>query len=74
MLFAGRALSGFICIEPAGYAADDALGAARQYVSAETSHAIARGVSAEALNGHMPPLQKREEQRRHSAGRAIRGN
>jgi TfoX/Sxy family transcriptional regulator of competence genes len=25
MLFAGRALSGFICIEPAGYAADDAL-------------------------------------------------
>src|SRR6266536_1769512 len=25
MLFAGRALSGFICIEPEGYAADDAL-------------------------------------------------
>lgn len=25
MLFAGRALSGFVCIEPAGYAADDAL-------------------------------------------------
>ena len=25
MLFAGRALSGFICIEPDGYAADDAL-------------------------------------------------
>jgi hypothetical protein len=25
MLFAGRPLSGFICIEPAGYAADDAL-------------------------------------------------
>jgi TfoX/Sxy family transcriptional regulator of competence genes len=25
MLFAGRALSGFICIEQAGYAADDAL-------------------------------------------------
>jgi hypothetical protein len=24
-LFAGRALSGFICIEPEGYAADDAL-------------------------------------------------
>jgi TfoX N-terminal domain len=25
MLFAGRALSGFICIEPEGYATDDAL-------------------------------------------------
>ena len=25
MLFAGRSLSGFVCIEPAGYAADDAL-------------------------------------------------
>jgi TfoX/Sxy family transcriptional regulator of competence genes len=25
MLFAGRVLSGFICVEPAGYAADDAL-------------------------------------------------
>jgi hypothetical protein len=25
MLFAGRALSAFICIEPEGYAADDAL-------------------------------------------------
>jgi TfoX/Sxy family transcriptional regulator of competence genes len=25
MVFAGRVLSGFICIEPAGYAADDAL-------------------------------------------------
>ena len=25
MLFAGRALSGFICIEPEGYAADEAL-------------------------------------------------
>ena len=25
MLFAGRALSGFICIEPEGYTADDAL-------------------------------------------------
>ena len=25
MLFAGRALSGFICIEPEGYEADDAL-------------------------------------------------
>jgi TfoX/Sxy family transcriptional regulator of competence genes len=25
MLFAGRALSGFICIDPEGYAADDAL-------------------------------------------------
>jgi TfoX/Sxy family transcriptional regulator of competence genes len=25
MLFGGRALSGFICIEPEGYAADDAL-------------------------------------------------
>jgi len=25
MLFAGRALSGFVCIEPEGYAADDAL-------------------------------------------------
>jgi len=25
MLFAGRALPGFICIEPEGYAADDAL-------------------------------------------------
>jgi len=25
MLFAGRASSGFICIEPDGYAADDAL-------------------------------------------------
>ncbi len=25
MLFAGRALSGFICVEPDGYAADDAL-------------------------------------------------
>ena len=25
MLFAGRTLSGFICIEPEGYAADDAL-------------------------------------------------
>lgn len=25
MQFAGRALSGFICIEPAGFAADDAL-------------------------------------------------
>jgi TfoX/Sxy family transcriptional regulator of competence genes len=25
MLFAGRALSGFVCIEPDGYAADDAL-------------------------------------------------
>jgi hypothetical protein len=25
MLFAGRVLSGFICIEPAGYSADDAL-------------------------------------------------
>jgi hypothetical protein len=25
MLFAGRALSGFICIDPEGYAADEAL-------------------------------------------------
>jgi len=25
MLFAGRSLSGFVCIEPAGYVADDAL-------------------------------------------------
>jgi hypothetical protein len=25
VLFGGRALSGFICIEPEGYAADDAL-------------------------------------------------
>jgi TfoX/Sxy family transcriptional regulator of competence genes len=25
MLFAGRSLSGFVCVEPAGYAADDAL-------------------------------------------------
>jgi hypothetical protein len=25
MLFAGRTLSGFICIEPDGYATDDAL-------------------------------------------------
>ena len=25
MLFAGRTLSGFICVEPEGYAADDAL-------------------------------------------------
>jgi TfoX/Sxy family transcriptional regulator of competence genes len=25
MLFAGRALSGFICVEPPGYAADDVL-------------------------------------------------
>jgi hypothetical protein len=27
MQFAGRALSGFICVEPAGFAADDALAA-----------------------------------------------
>jgi hypothetical protein len=27
MLLGGRVLSGFICIEPAGYAADDALAA-----------------------------------------------
>ena len=25
MLFAGRSLAGFICVEPAGYAADDVL-------------------------------------------------
>lgn len=25
MVFAGRSLSGFVCIDPAGYAADDAL-------------------------------------------------
>ena len=25
MLFAGRSLSGFVCVEPAGYAADDVL-------------------------------------------------
>jgi hypothetical protein len=25
MLFGGRSLSGFVCVEPAGYAADDAL-------------------------------------------------
>ena len=55
MLFAGRALPGFICVEPEGYAADDALaelGAAGASTSSPGSRRSRPARAADPLGAH----------------------
>jgi TfoX/Sxy family transcriptional regulator of competence genes len=55
MLFAGRALSGFVCIDPAGYAADDALDNWVQRGLDFVSGLPAKPVPREQLTRSAPP-------------------
>lgn len=54
MLFAGRALSGFVCIDPVGYAADDALASWVQRGLGFASGLPAKPVRQEPRRGHLP--------------------
>ncbi len=70
MLFAGRSLSGFVCVEPAGYAADDVLASwvqqALDYVSGlpgkACSHTQLTGSAVPADPGNLGPRSKYGDQ------------